>query len=121
MEMALETGAIAGDRCREVGVHVNRHGRLQPAPDVPDDEQNAGHGETGANSDEGWAGEQRRRRYPFEVSPELLLRGLLADETSTVSLREAGADLERASMMITETQVRFIATSTWRVPIGGPS
>jgi hypothetical protein len=36
-------------------------------------------------------------------------------------LREAGADLERASMMITETQARFIATSTWRVPIGGPS
>jgi ATP-dependent Clp protease ATP-binding subunit ClpC len=75
--------------------------------------------------------EQRRRRYPFEVSPELLLLGLLADEHSTVSriLHAAGVDLERARLLIrlpfnnpiTEDQVRFIATSTWRVQIGGTS
>ena len=75
--------------------------------------------------------EQRRRRYPFEVSPELLLLGLLADEHSPVCqiLRSAGADVERAHLLIrlpfnnpiTEDQVRFIATSTWRVQIGGTS
>jgi ATP-dependent Clp protease ATP-binding subunit ClpC len=73
--------------------------------------------------------EQRRRRYPFEVSPELLLLGLLEDEHSTVSriLRAAGADLERARLLIrlpfshpiTEDQIRFSATSKWRVPISG--
>lgn len=74
--------------------------------------------------------EQRRRRFPYEVSPELLLLGLLTDEQSVVSriLRAAGADLERARLLIrllfsnpiTEDQVRFITASKWRMPIGDP-
>lgn len=68
----------------------------------------------------------RRRRYPYGVGPELLLLGLVTDEQSVASriLRAAGADLERARLLIrlpfspiTEDDVRFIATSKWRVPI----
>ena len=69
--------------------------------------------------------EQRRGRYPFQISTEHLLLGLLEDEQSTVSriLSAAGADLDRARLLvrlpfntpITADRVRFIATSKWRV------
>jgi ATP-dependent Clp protease ATP-binding subunit ClpC len=73
--------------------------------------------------------EQRRHRHGY-VGTEHLLLGLLADEGSEASriLRDAGADLTEARrttllylgdtrIPFTEENVRFIATSTWRVRI----
>jgi ATP-dependent Clp protease ATP-binding subunit ClpC len=72
--------------------------------------------------------EQRRHRHNY-VGTEHLLLGLL-DDRSTVkgALRAAGADLDEARRMTllylgdsripyTEENVRFIATSKWRVHI----
>ncbi len=66
-------------------------------------------------------------RCLYAVDPQDLLRGLLADDGSTACriLGAAGADLDRARFLtrlsfgnpLTAGDVRFIATSKWRLQI----
>ncbi len=70
---------------------------------------------------------EEQRRCLYAVDPQDLLRGLLADDRSTACriLAAAGADLDQARLLtrlsfgnpLTAGDVRFLATSKWRLQI----